>query len=100
MKHGDKAKKPAKAKGAGTKASRKVGSQSKPHSKTPSKSSGSKVSGKAAAPKASIPKPSGGNGKTLARGVPGSINFSNPLVAAAFKRAVKKYPSAFRRLTD
>lgn len=26
--------------------------------------------------------------------------FANPVVAAAFKRAVKKYPNAFRRLTD
>ena len=28
------------------------------------------------------------------------VNFSNPAVATAFKRAVKKYPNAFRRLTD
>ncbi len=26
--------------------------------------------------------------------------FTNPLVAAAFRRAVKKFPTAFRRLTD
>lgn len=26
--------------------------------------------------------------------------FSNPVVAAAFKRAVKKYPNALRKLTD
>lgn len=25
---------------------------------------------------------------------------SNPVIAAAFKRAVKKYPNAFRKLTD
>jgi hypothetical protein len=29
---------------------------------------------------------------------PGGI--SNPIVANAFKRAIKKYPNAFRRLTD
>jgi len=28
------------------------------------------------------------------------FSFSNPVVASAFRRAVKKYPSAFRRLTD
>ena len=26
--------------------------------------------------------------------------FGNPLVASAFKRAIKKFPNAFRRLTD
>ncbi len=26
--------------------------------------------------------------------------FANPLIAAAFKRAVQKYPNAFRKLTD
>ena len=26
--------------------------------------------------------------------------FSNPLIANAFKRALKKYPNAFRKLTD
>ena len=49
----------------------------------------------AAAPKA-------GNDKPKARGPaaepPGS--FTNPLVASGFKRALKKYPNAFRRLTD
>ena len=29
-----------------------------------------------------------------------SGSFSNPIVGNAFKRAVKKYPSAFKRLTD
>lgn len=33
-------------------------------------------------------------------GVGETITFNNPVVAAAFKRAVKKYPTAFRRLTD
>lgn len=27
-------------------------------------------------------------------------SFSNPLIANAFKRALKKYPNAFRKLTD
>ena len=29
-----------------------------------------------------------------------AVSFGNPVIAAAFKRAVKKYPNAFRRLTD
>ena len=29
-----------------------------------------------------------------------TFSFNNPIVAAAFRRAVKKYPSAFKRLTD
>ena len=31
---------------------------------------------------------------------PEGFTISNPIIAAAFKRAVKKYPNAFRRLTD
>lgn len=30
----------------------------------------------------------------------GEVQFNNPAVAAAFKRAVKKYPAALKRLTD
>lgn len=29
-----------------------------------------------------------------------AVAFSNPAIAAAFQRAVKKYPNAFRKLTD
>lgn len=29
-----------------------------------------------------------------------AVTFTNPTVAAAFKHAVKKYPNAFRKLTD
>ena len=53
----------------------------------------------AAPPKA---EPSAGKGKP-ARGSAvdaGPPGFNNPVVANAFKRAVKKYPNAFRRLTD
>ena len=98
MKHGDKAKKSAKSsKATSKKANRKVASASK----AKSKSSSPQKNPKAAAPKASSPKPpAGGNGKSSARNNSGVIGFSNPIVAAAFKRAVKKYPTAFRRLTD
>ena len=89
MKHGDKAKKPAQGKASGKKASSKVASP------TPAKK-GSEASAKTAAPAktgAGAKPQAGGNGK-------GGIQFTNPLVGSAFKRAVKKYPAAFRKLTD
>ena len=96
MKHGDKAKKSAKA--SGKEASRKVAPKG-------SKASASKqASPKAAAPKgvsAAKPKlPPAGNGKNIARLAPVSVGFSNPVIANAFKRAIKKYATAFKRLTD
>ena len=87
MKHGDKAKKGGKA--SGKKASSKVASPTKAKK-------GSEASAKTAAPAAKTsakPQAAGGNGK-------GGIHFTNPLVGSAFKRAVKKYPAAFRKLTD
>jgi hypothetical protein len=99
MKHGDKAKKSAKGKAAIKKASSKVA--------TPVKASQSGKGASAAGAKtlpqkiAVAAKPAAGsNGKTVARNGPVVVGFSNPIVAAAFKRAVKKYPTAFRRLTD
>ena len=102
MKHGDKAKKSAQAKASGKKAGRKGASPGKAESKSRSpKASPQAAAAKTAAPKTSSAKQApGGNGKTNTRSSPGVINFSNPIVAAAFKRAVKKYPAAFRRLTD
>ena len=56
---------------------------------------GAKAGGKeslpasAARPKAGVPRSGGGED-----------GFNNAAVANAFKRAVKKYPNAFRRLTD
>jgi hypothetical protein len=100
MKHGDKAKaKSAKAasktsvkggKAAASKAGSKAGANLKSTKQEPSKVSAAKN----AAP------PAGGNGKTKGRSDADNSGFSNPLVAAAFKRAVKKFPTAFRRLTD
>ena len=46
-------------------------------------------------------KTAGSNNKPKARGVPADPSgFTNPLVGAGFKRALKKFPNAFRRLTD
>ena len=99
MKHGDK----AKAKTAKAKAGKKSGAKS---SKGAEKSS-SKAA-KAAAPQESSRKTEeksspavakGGNGKGKTA-IPAAGGFSNPIIAEAFRRAVKKYPTAFRRLTD
>ena len=125
MKHGDKAKaKSAKAssKTSGKKSSKAAGEKSSKAVKTGSKDSSKKAGAeKAAAEKASlkagagkgaaVTKSSGGTkappaptvkgGKANGRAVESDgPNFSNALVASAFKRAIKKYPNAFRRLTD
>jgi hypothetical protein len=100
MKHGDKAKSKAPSKASGKKiskastksrkagpaikAKKQTGSQAK--KQTPSSSSKSG--------------PPAGNGKPRPRLTPGELTFSNPIVAAAFKRAVKRYANTFRRLTD
>src|SRR5437588_4626075 len=99
MKHGDKAKgKTAKAKASGKKGSSKVAAKGKasPRQSTkPKKQASVKAIGKASSAER------GGNGKGRSRGsVPENVGFTNPIVAAAFKRAVKKYPIAFKRLAD
>jgi hypothetical protein len=78
MKHGNK-----KAKAAPS------GKKSKPATK--SQAGPKKSSAKAPA------RPVIASGKARAGDAP---SFNNPVVAAAFRRAVKKYPSAFKRLTD
>ncbi len=90
MKHGDKAKEKA----------------SKASGKKSDKASTASKSGKASlkahtqvSPAKSISKKDG-NGAARGRSTPDPSGFSNPAVGAAFKRAVKKYPNAFRRLTD
>jgi hypothetical protein len=94
MKHGDKAKaKSAKA------ASKTSGKRSKAvAAKTSSKTGKTLKSSKA--PAKSSSKPAGGNGQSKGRGPADALGFTNPVVASAFKRAVKKFPTAFRRLTD
>ena len=109
MKHGDKAKaKSAKAasktsgkssKAAASKAGRKAGTNLKSSKQEPIKKSSKQEPIKTSAPKTASA-PAGGNGKTQARGNGDIGGFSNPLIASAFKRAIKKFPTAFRRLTD
>ncbi len=80
MKHGQKAKgKAAKAK-ASTKTSSAVKKKSKISQSTRPKERAT-----------SAPR-----GHPSAEGA----GFNNPTIATAFRRAVKKYPNAFRRLTD
>ena len=95
MKHGDKAKgKSAKAKASGKKGSSKVAAKGKA---SPRQSTKPK---KQASIKANHTD-RGGNGKGRSRGgVPENVGFTNPIVAAAFKRAIKKFPIAFKRLAD
>lgn len=54
---------------------------------------------KAAAPPAVRPKERGET-KSRAAAADAAAGFSNPAVATAFKHALKKYPNAFRKLTD
>jgi hypothetical protein len=111
MKHGDKKAKSAKAvsqasgkesssKAGGTRfvaksAGQKAGSQAESRGKKPP------ASKEAAAPSGSSSKKGGSAPKAgQAAGKIEGVSFTNPLVAAGFRRAVKKYPTAFRRLSD
>ncbi len=83
MKHGQK----AKGKAAKAKASKKSSSAAKTKSKTSRRPQETSRSG-------------GSSNKARGRDAIESVAFNNPSVAVAFKRAVKKYANAFRRLTD
>ena len=114
MKHGNKAKKSAKAvKASGKKSSSKeaVAKPSKESGRSAKTQSSKEAVAKKAggeAAKAAVKTPakesagkvSGGNGKAKAGSDSGSPSFANPVVGNSFKRAVKKYSNAFRRLTD
>ncbi len=100
MKHGDKAKaKAAKAsrKASDKKSSKASGAGKKTHAVKATKAGKAGIA-KASAVKSSPPSTPKGAGN--ARIVVEAAGFANPAVAAAFKRAVKKYPNALRRLTD
>ncbi|MDQ6799663.1 MAG: hypothetical protein M3041_02375 [Acidobacteriota bacterium] len=91
MKHGHKEKgKKAPAKPSGKKIS-------PPASKSSQSVQAKKRGG--AAPAAAVGK-GAPDGKNRGRSAPDSPSFNNAIVATAFKRAVKKFPNAFRRLTD
>jgi hypothetical protein len=88
MKHGHK-------KG---KAKAPSGKKTKPAAKIQANQGGGSTK-KAGSTKTASARPSGKADAVKGRGND-SISFNNPVVANAFKRAVKKYPSAFKRLTD
>jgi hypothetical protein len=122
MTHGDQAKaKKAASKASGSKKSSKAVEASQPPKSGKSAQAGKEGGGKKAEvrPKAgevpkkqqsggakaeAVPKAvagkTGSNGKSAPRPVADASGFSNPIVGAAFRRALKKYPNAFRRLTD
>ena len=101
MKHGDKEKgKASKASSKKAGKSSAPGKSGKAVQASQTKSSPAAKSGKAAASKADAAHEGGGNGKTKPRSGGDHGGFTNPLVAAAFKRAVKKYPNSFRKLSD
>jgi len=110
MKDGDKAKaKAAQAKASGKEARSKssakekggktVKAAGKKEGSAPAKVEKKATSGKEGGGKASPKTSAKSNGKN-SRPEPGVINFTNPTIENAFRRAVKKYPNAFRRLTD
>jgi hypothetical protein len=123
MKHGDKAKgkaskasktsdkKVSKAGGAKIKASEAKGGEAKggeakagakvekSAAQASGKGSGKVVIKGAIAKAGSASRAPEGNG-SRARPETGDASFGNPIIAAAFKRAAKKYSNAFRRLTD
>ena len=93
MKHGDKTK--GKASKASGKKVQQASKTSKAAVSAESKSGGKKAA-QQARPKAGKQE---GPGRAGSRsGTEGG--FSNPAVGAAFKLALKKYPNAFRKLTD
>jgi hypothetical protein len=100
MKHGDKKQKTAKAI---TKASgKKANASSRPAGDSkPKKGAAAAIVKGLAKSGHSAAKSSGeASVKRKASVDSGELIFSNPLVGAAFKRAVKKYPVALKRLVD
>ena len=100
MKHGDKAKGKA-GKASGKKSGKSAASKSSKGAQVvKGKKPEAAVKAGSQSSKPVARQEAAGNGKARARTGGDEVGFSNPVVAAAFKRAVKKYPNAFRRLTD
>jgi hypothetical protein len=109
MKHGQKSEKKAAktVKKASSPKSGKKAATPKSRSKAPKtvkKASSAQSGKKTAAPRSASP---ARKGEAISRPAPSgrakapvAITFTNAAVAAGFKRAVKKYPNALRRLSD
>ena len=122
MTHGDKTKGKGKTslQASGKKSSSKAGENGKGAGKAAAGKAGKTIRGseasvkkgtpveKAAAAKAGAPdskgakEPASGSDVKAKGRAPAAEagGFSNPVIADAFKRALKKYPNAFRKLTD
>jgi hypothetical protein len=103
MTHGDKAKaKAAKTSQASAqKSSSKTGKVAAAGSgEKGGKAGGAKGGGPAAQKGGAEKGEARGKGRVPAAGGDSNGGFNNPTVAAAFKLALKKYPNAFRKLTD
>lgn len=115
MKHGDKKGNSVKAATHASAKEKRVegGGKKGPASKTGGKAGSGKVKAEAKAggkgsSKAASEKQSAGKAADAAaqsrtagkRAVPEDVAFANPAVAAAYKRSLKKYGNAYRRLTD
>jgi hypothetical protein len=100
MKHGDKKQKTAKAitKASGKKAS--ASSRPASDSKPKKGAAAAIVKGPAKSGSAAAKSGAAASVKRKASVSSEELTFSNPLVGAAFKRAVKKYPVALKRLVD
>lgn len=85
MKHGKGSKKESTAKKGQTKGGSKAKTQTSPP----------KESRVAAAAPLPVRRPADGKGR-----IPPPGGFSNPVIGNAFKRALKKYSAALKRLTD
>ncbi|MFZ2490412.1 MAG: hypothetical protein WA208_02915 [Thermoanaerobaculia bacterium] len=101
MKHGDK-------KGKSVKAATQASAKEKRSEVGGKKAAAGKAGGKSGTAKASAKKQGAGKEEAAApesrkaakHAVPEDVVFANPAVAAAFKRSLKKYDAAYRRLTD
>ena len=99
MKHGDKAKATA-SKTSGKKASKAGGAGHKDAKNLKASKQSVSAKGPDVKKTSAATKTSGGNGSPKGRAPEGGIHFTNPAVGAAFNRALKKFPNAFKRLTD
>lgn len=108
MKHGQKtAKSVRKVSAKSSKVSRKAAPAQKSAGKKPQTKAkargenGHKAAGKTAGKAVSkIPVKKSAADSKGSRAAAAGIDFTNPAVATAFKRALKKYPLALKRLTD
>lgn len=87
----------AESKAGGGKVSLKKGSSAE---KAAAKSGSAKAGAQAAAEAKGSDSSGKAGSKSRGGGAEEAVGFSNPLIGDAFRNALKKYPNAFRKLTD